>query len=536
MRVVSIAALALLFGAPARASDFRYLQPAIDGRLRCAPIPEGWQKPEFDDSQWLAPPPPDGGTATPPGDGGVPDGGVLTCDALRIRRSFDVGPEADRLATLTLSIRYQDGVVAWLNGVEVARRRLPPNAPLATESHGPEPEHFVVPVAPGLLRPHGNVVAIEIRPSKAGRNPAGQLTVEGADAVRFSRGPYLQKVLDGEGWIIADTDLPSRAKLRYGNDAAAMRETTDDAATTHHVLHMTHLAAATAYHYELSASAGGNVAPVELEADFHTPPNAGHPLRFVVVGDVRSGHDIHAALAAAIAAEDPDLVIMTGDLVDRGTDEGDWERYFEIAAPLLKQVAVYPAVGNHEYVRKGHGLQSYIDHFMRGGGPNSWWSYDVAGVHFVVMDSEAFKNPAQIAWLATDLAAARKKHPRAIFAYDHDGPWSSQLHGDNPTAIHDVAPLLEKFRVTMVFAGHDHDYERGKVGNLDYVVSGGGGAELRTPRCGVPGIRKCGPRVRAFSNEHHYISVEILHATMTLCPKRADGTLLEECVTLPLKK
>src|SRR5207237_1076375 len=84
-----------------------------DGRLRCVPLPEGWQRPEFDDSAWLAPPPPDGGSTTPPGDGGAPDGGVVTCDALRIRRSFDVGPEADRLATLTLRIRYQDGVGSW---------------------------------------------------------------------------------------------------------------------------------------------------------------------------------------------------------------------------------------------------------------------------------------------------------------------------------------------------------------------------------------------------------------------------------------
>jgi hypothetical protein len=42
--------------------------------------------------------------------------------------------------------------------------------------------------------------------------------------------------------------------------------------------------------------------------------------------------------------------------------------------------------------------------------------------------------------------------------------------------------------------------------------------------------------VRAFANEHHYVLVEVLRDRLRLCPKRADGTLLEECPMLPLRR
>jgi len=35
---------------------------------------------------------------------------------------------------------------------------------------------------------------------------------------------------------------------------------------------------------------------------------------------------------------------------------------------------------------------------------------------------------------------------------------------------------FEFFNVDIVFNGHDHCYERGKVGSVNYIVTGGGGA------------------------------------------------------------
>jgi hypothetical protein len=533
----------------AAAVEYHYLAGGESGRWSCEAAPSGWEQPEFDDAAWGEHPdmsvPVDASQAVPDG-GHVPDGGAPPpCTDYHQRRRFDVGPEVGTLATLILRVRYQDGFVAWLNGVEVARRRLVPDAPLASELHGPERESIAVPVTQGLLRPTGNVLAIAVRPARPTRRAFADVAVDAADGPRLVRGPYLQRVSTSEGWLVLDTDLPTRVSLRYGlrrPRGASSLNFVDSGPAIHHELHLARLAPATAYHYRLVAHGTGDPASpsarpseIEVEADFHTPPAGVHPLRFVVFGDVRSGHDVHAQLVRSIAAEDPDLVLLTGDMVDRGTDEGDWERFFDIEAPLLRQVAVYPAAGNHEYVSRGRGLERYLALFLRTQ-PTSWWSFDVAGVHFTILDSEAFANPDQLAWVGRDLAEARRRRPRAIFVLGHDGPYSSALHGDNKAAIHDYVPLFERYRVSMVFSGHDHDYERGRVGNTDYLVSGGGGAELRSPRCGVAGRKKCLPRVQAFVNEHHYVTVEVAGNHFRLCPKRADGTLLEPCPTLPLRR
>lgn len=544
--------------APAAASEYVYLTAGEPGQVLCAPAPEGWESLDFDDATWLSSVadtrallPDDGvpeAAAAPsvtPSQAPPVDAGVPGCLGLHLRRRFDVGPEIDHLAALTLRARYQDGFVAYLNGREVARRRLVTGTALASETHGTERESFPIAVTPGLLRPTGNVLAVLVLPARPGRRIQADVALEGADGPHIVRGPYLQRVGPTEGWMVVETDLETTLDLEWRTPSprgarGARSRSLSSPRQTHHVLHLTSLTSATTYHYRLVARAaaepgpGPEPPPVEIEGDFHTPPGGTQPLRFAVFGDVRSGHEVHAAIVRALVAEDPDLALVTGDLVDRGTDEAQWERYFDIAAPLLRQVAIYPAAGNHEYERGGRGLERFLSLFLRPQ-PTAWWSFDVAGLHFVLLDSEAYKNPEQRTWLEADLQEARRRKARGIFVVAHDGPYSSALHGDNQEAIKSYAPLYQKYGVSMAFSGHDHDYERLRVGGIDYVVSGGGGAELRKPRCGVPGRRPCGARSRAFMNEHHYIMVEVRRDRFRLCPKRADGTLLEPCPTFPLR-
>ena len=56
-------------------------------------------------------------------------------------------------------------------------------------------------------------------------------------------------------------------------------------------------------------------------------------------------------------------------------------------------------------------------------------------------------------------------------------------------------------RVSFVFSGHDHLYQRGEVDGLKYVVSGGGGAPLYSVRCGAKGKPRCKQPLNEFSDE-----------------------------------
>src|SRR5262249_9472296 len=60
--------------------------------------------------------------------------------ALYLRKTFQVGDELERIKVLELRARYQDGLVARINDVEVARRAIDVGAPtprLASRAHGP---------------------------------------------------------------------------------------------------------------------------------------------------------------------------------------------------------------------------------------------------------------------------------------------------------------------------------------------------------------------------------------------------------------
>jgi hypothetical protein len=546
------ALLGLLGGSRARATEFVYVHGGDGGRTLCGAAPAGWEAPAHDDRDWAI---------------GSVDAGACA-GTLFVRWRFDVGAELPRLALTTLRIRYEHGFAATLNGVEIARRRLDPGADaaaLATEPHGPEAERVFVPLRAGMLRPTGNVLAVEVHPRTAGRTPVVDVELSGTDGARIVRGPYLQRLSEREVTVVFDTDLPTLGEVRWGATEEYGAINTDAPPQLHHALRMGGLQPGTQYHYRVTARGAAARtplaqveragAPLEVVADvfetvdatFHTPPSAGRPLRFVVYGDVRNGHDVHAQLNRAILDEDPDLVLLTGDLVDRGSDEGDWERYFEVAADLLRQVAIFPAVGNHEYARLGRGVGNFLALFrwpLRTPDEDGFYSFDAAGVHFIALDSQQYRSPRQLAWLERDLVEARRRGARAVFAYAHEGPWSTGMHGDNSDCIHDYVPLLERYKVAMLFSGHDHDYERGRVGALDYVVSGGGGAELRAPRCEVvprgaqrfPGVKACPPHVAAFANEHHYVLVEVLGSFFRVCAKRPDGTPLESCVDVPLRR
>ena len=164
-------------------------------------------------------------------------------------------------------------------------------------------------------------------------------------------------------------------------------------------------------------------------------------------------------------------------------------------------------------------------------GDRGYYSFDVAGVHFVGLDSNQFRSPRQLRWFEDDLEQAEQSHPRAIFVWSHEGPYSSGWHGDSSEAILNYVPVCERHNVTIFFSGHDHDYERGRRGRLSYVVTGGAGAELRPLRWGAPGKRRCKNPPLAFVNDHNYVRVEVLPGQVKVCARRIDGSPLEPCVT-----
>jgi hypothetical protein len=537
-------------------------------RFQVAAVPAaGWMQPGFDDRSWAGPAPGPFAPRQPPLP--TPPPVATLFDAVRgapllLRARFAVA-DPTRVRVLELRIAYADGFVAYVNGHEVARRGMNENGAPPAVPHGPETERLYVTVPsaaiPSLTK-EGNVLALAVyaypgRSAVVPTAPATSIALAAASGVRIVRGPYLIDPVEEKKHasvsVAWETDLPVPGRVLLSREGAtdaaekSARRIESPAPATRHVARLSGLEHGAHYRYQVETGEAMDMAHSE-PASFETLPASPAPLRFAVYGDMRyPGHDAHRAVVAALVREKPALVLNTGDLTDEGSQESNWQRYFDITAPLGAIAPVVPALGNHDAARGGAGEPITWKLFgVPAKAPPGWTSFDIGDVHFVILDTNAMRDPDQRPWLAADLARAERRHPRAVFAFCHEPPWSHALHGNSSLMIREYAPVLAAGHVDLLFAGHDHIYERGvgqtPSGKLSYVVTGGGGAPLYDPTCAAasgppPGVAgtlpACPPNVAVLTKTYHYIMVEVSKDGISFCPRRPDGSPVEACVHLP---
>ena len=246
------------------------------------------------------------------------------------------------------------------------------------------------------------------------------------------------------------------------------------------------------------------------------------PLRFVVYGDTRDGHAVHRKLVALILKANPDLILQTGDLVHRGSDDALWKTYDDITGEMRKKIPVYPVRGNHDFGGDGY-AERMTAPFTSGN--KDYYAFDKANCHFIALDVDehAPYGPSsdQYKWLVKDLAQAQKaaKH---IFVYFHVPPYSIGSHGSDLEVRKTLCPVFEKYGVRIVFNGHDHNYYRTRRNQVEYIVSGGGGAPLYPtyPEKGVIEGDK-------WESVHHILLCEVKGNDIEMTAIRLDGSVID---------
>lgn len=223
---------------------------------------------------------------------------------------------------------------------------------------------------------------------------------------------------------------------------------------------------------------------------FRTNPGpTSHRYRFAVVGDTGSGNANQKAVASQIAAWKPEFVLHTGDVVyERGEYEAYPARFATPYRALIGSTVFYPSPGNHDYGRGN--LNGYTTFFETPKSPGAdterWYTFTYGDAQFFGLDTNLpfSQGSPQYAWFSKELAASKA---RWKFAFFHHPPYSSGDHGSSMYVRQAWSPLFEKYDVQVVFAGHDHHYERVlpredfvKDGHpTTYFVTGGGGAWAR---------------------------------------------------------
>jgi arginine decarboxylase-like protein len=84
-----------------------------------------------------------------------------------------------------------------------------------------------------------------------------------------------------------------------------------------------------------------------------------------------------------------------------------------------------------------------------------------------------------------------------------------------------IVPVLEKYKVTAIFSGHDHTFQHHEQNGVHYIVTGGGGAPLNKVDQPHAFTKK------ALSTEH-FVTIDVKGNTAMLRAIGLDGTTLHE--------
>ena len=140
------------------------------------------------------------------------------------RKSFDLASPAQSLEQLLLDVTYDDALVVWLNGVEVARRNLP-SGPIgfftpASTAQGIQIETIDISSAGASLLPTGNVLAIELH------RAAGTIAAFLDARLRSATAPQPYLAGCAEGTIFDAASEPESTLFVDGSDGGLGRSVT----------------------------------------------------------------------------------------------------------------------------------------------------------------------------------------------------------------------------------------------------------------------------------------------------------------------
>jgi 3',5'-cyclic AMP phosphodiesterase CpdA len=209
-------------------------------------------------------------------------------------------------------------------------------------------------------------------------------------------------------------------------------------------------------------------------------PGAGHagqapPVRLIAVGDFGVGGDAQRRFGAAVQAFEArnpaDLLLALGDNDDTESPDAfhaNWEASFGWTGAA--GVNVTGVLGNHD-VRVEGGRYEFDELRM----PRRYFRRALGPVELYLLDSNNV-DAAQTAWLRRTLARSRARWRIAVA---HHPAFSCGTYSSHPAVVARWVPLFERYRVRLVLAGHDHNYQRfAPRRGVRYVIHGGGNPRL----------------------------------------------------------
>lgn len=231
-----------------------------------------------------------------------------------------------------------------------------------------------------------------------------------------------------------------------------------------------------------------------------TLPNKDDSVRFAVIGDTGTGQGPQMQLADVFAQYHQvfpfEFVLMLGDNLYGGEKSGDYAEKFERPYKKLLDAGVkfYASLGNHDNPNQ----VSYKNFNMDG---KEYYTFKKGPVRFFALNSN-YMDQRQVRWVEEELKKSGSDWKICFF--HHPLYSSGGRHGPDKELRSVLEPTLIKNGVDVVFAGHEHFYERFKPqSGIYHFITGGGGKTA--PNDAKPSSQA----EKSFDQEQHFMLVEI---------------------------
>ncbi len=320
-----------------------------------------------------------------------------------------------------------------------------------------------------------------------------------------------------------------------------------------HEVTLTGLLPSTKYYYVAGDTAGGYSSEASFTTGSPDDPSCGK-LRFAFVADNRpdpifGGGQNYPQILAQAAFHQPAFVLNGGDMVIDGDQIDQWLTFLGDTEPVAKNIPFLPTIGNHDNGPGAGNGANYNQIFAlpvsagtNGSNTEDYYFFTYGNAIFVSLSTETYTGGSipfatQAAWLDDVLTQNPKKWKFVFYhkpTYTAEAAFSISHVPNEANQNAALVPIFDKHHVDVVFASHNHWYERfepsdcatqgtpgsdkpcsaGATGfgsGTVYVVSGGAGAfTVPSFLCGnLPGRVTC-------SGDHHYVLVDIENENLKL--------------------
>jgi len=201
---------------------------------------------------------------------------------------------------------------------------------------------------------------------------------------------------------------------------------------------------------------------------------------FGIIGDTKIGvtEAVYKRFLKKITQEGVDLIFIVGDVIDRPGSVKEWERFLELTGTTR---TFHIAPGNHD-INSARSLKAY-ERIIR---KPLYYTFAFNDIQFIILCTEIPGETSkvtgkQLEWLKNTLEEPFAQ--RIVFLHRPLFPTSFGRRNDldrYPADRDMLHGMFVKHNVKLVFAGHEHLYNRSEKDGITYVIAGGGGSRLLT--------------------------------------------------------